>query len=206
MGKSKRPLFLAVAVIGVLFAAGIFFFWVDSNAAFAQCGSSVSSCKNCHEVNAKNPVNGSGEWHTKHAFGDFCVFCHGGDVQATVKTVAHTGMYYPLADPKQSCQSCHTTDTNERAQVYATILKIDLKNQGGAAPASGNTGNGSSSADTTNNALKPIDSPGDTHASGAIIDFNRRYDLEVLGLSDQSRTGNMILVGLGLFFAVVGLG
>ncbi len=50
--------------------------------AAAQCGSSASSCKSCHETQAQDPVNTEGEWHTQHAFGDFCEFCHAGNVQA----------------------------------------------------------------------------------------------------------------------------
>ncbi|MFN8594785.1 MAG: hypothetical protein U0559_01170 [Anaerolineae bacterium] len=31
-------------------------------------------------------------------FGDFCEFCHGGNVQATDKVEAHTGMVEPMGD------------------------------------------------------------------------------------------------------------
>ena len=29
------------------------------------------------------PVANNGDWHKVHAFGDFCEFCHAGNVQAT---------------------------------------------------------------------------------------------------------------------------
>ena len=92
----------------------------------AQCGSSASSCKTCHEVNAKDPVNAVGDWHVSHAFGDFCEFCHAGNVQASDETAAHEGMIAPLSDPKGSCQSCHADDYLDKAQVYASVLNVSL--------------------------------------------------------------------------------
>ncbi len=92
-----------------------------------QCGSQASSCKNCHEVQAQKPVNNDGTgWHESHAFGDFCIFCHAGNDQATDEVAAHTGMVPPLSDIKSACQQCHTADLTERAQVYATTLNIKL--------------------------------------------------------------------------------
>jgi hypothetical protein len=93
----------------------------------AQCGSQTSSCKDCHEVQGKDPVNNDGTgWHQSHAFGDFCILCHAGNEQATDKAAAHVGMVPPLSDIKASCQSCHPSDVNERAQVYAKALNISL--------------------------------------------------------------------------------
>ena len=63
----------------------------------AQCGSAASSCKNCHEVKGEDAVNAKGDWHTQHAFGDFCEFCHAGNVQAADKTAAHQGLVANLA-------------------------------------------------------------------------------------------------------------
>ncbi len=168
----------------------------------AQCGASSSSCKNCHEVNAKHPVNGSGEWHVKHAFGDFCAFCHGGNVQAVQQDLAHKDMVYPLANPKASCQSCHPADTVAKAEVYAKALGVDLNAAagGGSSGAMGGTG----TSDPANIESKPIPPPGEHNASGALIDYNRRYDVEVLGIFDSSRTGNLILAGFAVFFFVLG--
>ncbi len=100
-----------------------------------QCGSQASSCKNCHEVQAKDSVNNDGTgWHESHAFGDFCTFCHAGNDQATDEVAAHTGMVPPLSDVKSACQMCHTEDLMERAQVYATILNVKISD--GAATSS----------------------------------------------------------------------
>lgn len=92
-----------------------------------QCGSQASSCKNCHEVQAKDPVNNDGTgWHESHAFGDFCIFCHAGNDQATDETAAHTGMVPPLSDVKSACQQCHPDDLMDKAQVYATKLNVKI--------------------------------------------------------------------------------
>ena len=63
--------------------------------ASAQCGSQASSCKNCHEVQGKDPVAKKDLWHIDHAANDYCEFCHAGNVQATDKDKAHVGMVQP---------------------------------------------------------------------------------------------------------------
>ncbi len=93
---------------------------------FAQCGSQASSCKSCHEVAGEAPVNDKGDWHVSHAFGDFCEFCHGGNVQSPDKAEAHTGMVEPLGDLKLNCASCHAKDYQAKAEVYATTLGVTL--------------------------------------------------------------------------------
>jgi hypothetical protein len=93
---------------------------------FAQCGSQASSCKSCHEVAGEAPVNDKGDWHVSHAFGDFCEFCHSGNVQATDKAEAHTGMVEPLGDLKLNCASCHAKDYQAKAEVYAKTLGVTL--------------------------------------------------------------------------------
>ena len=121
--NQKRITFIIVA-IGVLLVTGSFFLMTATPAA-AQCGSQASSCKNCHETQAQDPVNNDGTtWHTQHAFGDFCYLCHAGNNQATDKVAAHTGMVAPLADINASCKSCHPDDTLAKAQVYATTLGV----------------------------------------------------------------------------------
>ncbi|HID54199.1 MAG TPA: hypothetical protein EYP41_19445, partial [Anaerolineae bacterium] len=100
--------------------------------AAAQCGSSASSCKNCHEVQGEFPVNSDGtNWHEAHAFGDFCEFCHAGNVQATDKEGAHTGMEAPLDNIQASCGNCHAADLVERAGVYAAALGVEIGAGGG---------------------------------------------------------------------------
>ncbi len=98
-------------------------FFLPPRSVSAQCGSQASSCKNCHETQAQDPVNNDGTaWHTQHAFGDFCYLCHAGNNQATDKVAAHTGLVSPLADIDASCKSCHPNDTLTFAQTYAATL------------------------------------------------------------------------------------
>ncbi|MCB8981602.1 MAG: hypothetical protein H6657_29695, partial [Ardenticatenaceae bacterium] len=87
MTKLKSPIALwSLFLGGVILMVGLM--WPQT--ANAQCGSSASSCKNCHEVQAVDPVNNDGtSWHEAHAFGDFCEFCHAGNVQATDEAGAH---------------------------------------------------------------------------------------------------------------------
>lgn len=174
--------------------------------AQAQCGSSATSCKNCHEVNAEYPVNGSGDWHITHAFGDFCAFCHAGNVQATEQDAAHTGMIYPLSDPQGSCQACHPEDYMAQAQVYAVALGVDLGAEGSAGGAAGSTGGtgGGEGANPADVPPEPIPPPGERHASGALIDYNRRYEIEVLGRLDTSQAGNLILAVAALGLLALG--
>ena len=92
----------------------------------AQCGSQASSCKNCHEVKGEDSVNAKGDWHVSHAFGDFCEFCHGGNVQATDKGAAHQGMVQPLGDVKTNCSSCHADNYQAKAETYAKTLGVTI--------------------------------------------------------------------------------
>jgi hypothetical protein len=126
----RRSFWLLLSVAVPLALLG-FFAW--PRPVEAQCGSSASSCKNCHEVQRKAPVNQNGAWHTGHAFGDFCEFCHGGNVKAKDQAAAHTGMTLQVVDVKASCQSCHPDDSAARAEKYAAILGRPLGN-GGSAP------------------------------------------------------------------------
>jgi hypothetical protein len=156
-------------------------------------------------VNAQHPVNASGEWHVSHAFGDFCEFCHAGNVQAVEKDAAHKGMIYPLSDPQGSCASCHPKDFSDKAQIYAKQLGANI----GAKPnttSGGTTSAESSKPAVTNVESKPIPAPGENKASGALIDYNRRYEIEVLGITDTSQLGNLILALIGLSLLVVGFG
>lgn len=196
--RKSRLLFVAVG-LALLPLGGLFF----ASPVGAQCGSSASSCKNCHEVNAKYPVNNSGDWHVSHAFGDFCAFCHAGNVQAVDESAAHEGMIYPLSDLQGSCQSCHPNDLMDKAQVYAVALGVDLTAASGSGTSSGGSG-GSESTDLSIIASEPIPAPGERNASGALIDYNRRYDIEVLGMTDTSRIGDLILVIAGGLLLVVG--
>ena len=120
----------------------------------AQCGSQASSCKNCHEVKGEDPVNSKGEWHTAHAFGDFCEFCHGGNVQATDEAAAHQGLVAPLDDIKTNCSSCHADDFQTRAEKYGTALGVTIgASTGGSTPPSADS---AASSDTTTQPAQQI--------------------------------------------------
>ena len=99
--------------------------------ASAQCGTTASSCKTCHETQGKYPVKTKGEWHTRHAFGDFCTYCHGGNSRAADQPGAHTGLVKPLADVNVTCSVCHIDDCNTRAQKYASALGVSVGQDGG---------------------------------------------------------------------------
>ncbi len=195
----KRLIELLTIPTGVLLILTAALLW--PRAAQAQCGASASSCKNCHEVNAQYPVNTSGDWHISHAFGDFCAFCHAGNVQAKEQSPAHEGMIYPLSDPQGSCQSCHPADYLDLAQVYATALGVDL---GGSAPGAISSGGSGAASELAALASEPISPPGERYASGALIDYNRRYAIEVLGHLDDSTVGNTILAVIGVALLIVG--
>jgi hypothetical protein len=133
MQIKKRYLLLLTTGILTLIVTGVALAIVQP--VKAQCGSQASTCKNCHEVQAKDPVNNDGtSWHKAHAFGDFCYICHAGNNQATDKVAAHTGMVSPLADVKASCAQCHPNDLDARAQVYASALGVKV-GTGSSAPA-----------------------------------------------------------------------
>ena len=158
--------------------------------AAAQCGSSSSSCKNCHETQKQDPVNTQGAWHTQHAFGDFCEFCHAGNVKATDKTGAHTGMVDPLADVKGSCQSCHPNDYMDRAKTYADALGKTISAT--AAPAGPSPSTANTTVTTTATSIAPCGPTAPT--GGQTIDLNNAY--AGLNLPPPNTLGNLALVGL----------
>lgn len=171
--------FLIPIALGVVVLLGLMILWPAANAS-AQCGSQASSCKNCHEVQGKDPVNNDGTgWHQGHAFADFCYACHGGNNQSMDQDAAHTGMTPPMDDVQTACQACHPTDLMDRAQVYATILGIDLAAGGGA------TSGGSSSNDSGGAASTAPTAPDSTTSAAPapalalndseVIDYNLRY-------------------------------
>ncbi|MCC7446448.1 MAG: hypothetical protein IT324_03480 [Anaerolineae bacterium] len=209
MRRPFPPFFLILIGVSLLVLAGLLTLSPQVSPVDAQCGTSASSCKNCHEVNAKHPVNASGEWHVSHAFGDFCSFCHAGNVQATDEKEAHEGMIGPLSDPKGSCAACHADDYEKKAAVYATALGAKINPDGGKPAGGSGSGEVESEQVKANASIesKPIDPPGEKYASGPLIDYNRRYDMEVLGKTDGSPVGNFILavmaVGLTVFGAAL---
>jgi hypothetical protein len=190
---NPRIRYLIPIFLGALLIAG-FFLFLNTTRTSAQCGSQASSCKNCHETQAQDPVNNDGTaWHTSHAFGDFCYICHGGNSQTTDKTQAHTGMVAPLSDIKAACQQCHPNDLEARAQVYATALGVEIGSgtvptttvsaSATATPAS--TGSAASAPVTT--ALN-VDDPN-------VVNYTQRYDEIVLG-QHPVNWGNVILIAM----------
>ncbi len=177
----------------------------------AQCGTQASSCKNCHEVEARDPVNTQGAWHIDHAFGDFCEFCHGGNVAATEQDPAHEAMYYPLGDVALSCASCHPADYEDLALQYAGTLGVGIDT---AVAAAGETSAGSppagdegavEAAPSAQGEAAPAETGDDT--GGAVIDLNDRYADRESEATARVNVGNIILgvmlVGLIGVFGVL---
>lgn len=164
----------------------------------AQCGSQASSCKSCHEVKGEDPVNSEGEWHIAHAFGDFCEFCHGGNVQAVDRAAAHQGLVQPLGDVKANCAACHD-DYEAKAQVYAVALGVTI----GTGGASSSNASQPPSQPSNPSPAEPAAPPAAPAAAPAeIIDYVAQYE------AAQARpvsVGNVI-VGTLLALAVLGGG
>ncbi|MHB1134913.1 MAG: hypothetical protein ACYC4L_21290 [Chloroflexota bacterium] len=179
MRRQNIALFFLLAI-----AAAALVFLSQPPPVAAQCGSSTSSCKDCHEVKKQAPVNAKGAWHTGHAFGDFCEFCHGGNVKAKEQATAHVGLTAPLADVKASCQSCHASDYADRGQIYATALGLTV---GTGGPAAGAPAAGSGAA--VSGDCGPAVPTG-----GQGIDLNKVY---AETLSPRSfNPGNSVLLGM----------
>ena len=209
MHARKFYLYIPMSILMLL---GITLLWPTAPAE-AQCGSQASSCKNCHEVQGEDPVNNDGtDWHESHAFGDFCEFCHAGNVQATDIDGAHTGMVPPLSDVEAGCASCHPDNLEEVAEVYAVSLGVTVGDGGDAptAPAADDTSTVESDAPVASNntvvessestGLAPtelmVDDPNTT-------DYVARYDELVLGITPKN-WGNIAIVGLIAIIIVAG--
>ncbi|MEW5985093.1 MAG: hypothetical protein AB1791_00500 [Chloroflexota bacterium] len=174
--------------------------------ADAQCGTQASSCKNCHEVQAQDPVNSEGDWHVSHAFGDFCEFCHAGNVQSLVKEEAHVGMVYPLDDLDTNCLSCHPNDVQEKAQVYAVALGVTVGSgaTGSTPPTGGDSGSAEPAAPAPTPAPETSAPAAEPATGGEIIDYNSQYTRTVEQQKEPVNMGNVILIIL--FVALSGLG
>lgn len=204
----KKYHFLIPIAFGTLILVSLLFLLPTSQAS-AQCGSQASSCKNCHEVQGKDPVNNDGKsWHTAHAFGDFCYACHGGNNQSMDEATAHTGMVAPLSDPKIACQSCHPNDLDARVKVYTDILGVPASSGTGSTPAA----TGAAPAATATPVPAAAGSTGGTSGGGTtietgssnVIDYNQQYETTVLGRRFIN-WGNVI-VGLLIVLIIVGGG
>jgi hypothetical protein len=131
MRIKKEAFYTVLFSIFLMFVAA---FWVAPRISEGACGAAASSCKNCHEIKGEMKVNAKGDYHTQHAFGDFCVFCHSGNTAATNKAEAHEGMVKPLGNLEQSCASCHPDDFQDRAKGYGAVIKSQ-GSPGGSGPA-----------------------------------------------------------------------
>ncbi len=195
---------ITLIMIGLLICAIVGLSLATTNPANAQCGSQASSCKNCHEVQGQDPVNNDGtEWHSAHAFGDFCYICHAGNNQVMDETEAHTGMVAPLYDIQASCQQCHPNDLEALAQVYADILGVDI---GSGGPAASSTGAGGPTAGAV--LLNPVSAPVGSELvidDANLINFVQRYEEIVLGKKPVN-PGNIILFVLIGLIALGGAG
>ena len=205
----RKVRYLLLSGLGALLLAAVILMWPTANAG-AQCGSQASSCKNCHEVQAKDPVNNDGTgWHVSHAFGDFCYICHAGNNQSMDKVTAHTGMVDPMSDVKAACQSCHPNDLMERAQVYATTLGITVGEAAAAASEPTVSASGTMTQTLTTGAAAGSSAGSGGQAGGGtgrttggselvtgsneVVDYNQRYAETVLG-QRLINWGNVILV------------
>jgi hypothetical protein len=155
-------------------------------------------------VQGQDPVNADGTgWHQSHAFGDFCYICHAGNNQAKDKAAAHEGMVDPLSDVKAACQQCHVADLQERAQVYASALEVEI-GSGSSNPVSGSPEaapvSAASAPVTASNPCNEIvvDDPN-------AVNYAQNYDEIVLGKTPVN-WGNMILIGMIGLMAVGGGG
>jgi len=196
MTTSWKPILISSA--GVLLFVGALVLMTPSPAA-AQCGSQASSCKNCHEVQGQLPVNAIGDWHISHAFGDFCQFCHAGNVQAMEAETAHQSMVAPLADPVASCGACHPTDAHVLAVVYGTALGVEVGTGGGGTAATSPTA-------VANQPCPPaaVDVAASLPAAD-IIDYNTQYAQTVEG-QGELQPGNLILGALIVLIVLGGGG
>ena len=195
--RSKKVAFIFLGAGFILLVAVGMLFLLPPSQAKAQCGSQASSCKNCHETQAQDPVNADGTaWHTQHAFGDFCYLCHGGNNQSTDKTTAHTGMVAPLSDINTSCKTCHPADTQAKAQIYATTLGQQIGT--GAAPTPASNQPAATPAPAVSG---PAPAQAAVVPAANLVDYSQRYDQTVLGKKPVN-IGNIILIVMiaGLLF------
>ena len=197
----RKKLYMTFVFMGilVLIVAGIALAFVQP--VKAQCGSQASSCKNCHEVQGKDPVNNDGTgWHQSHAFGDFCYICHAGNQQATDKDAAHAGMVPPLSDVKAACQSCHAQDLDARVKVYADKLGVQA---GSGAPAASSSPTPAAPAVNNQSPSQPSSSGPVVVENGPVIDYVQQYNESVTGKTPIN-WGNIIVAIMIVVIVIVG--
>ena len=200
----RRRLYAAIVILGVGVTVASAIALLSVQVASAQCGSQASSCKNCHETQAKDPVNNDGTgWHQSHAFGDFCYICHGGNSQSLDETAAHTGMVDPMSDVQTACAQCHPNDLQARVDVYAAKLgkTVSAATAPAAAPTATTTA-GSAAAMTTAQPAAAAAQATLSPDNPNLVDYVQRYNENVLG-QRPTNWGNVIL---GILIAVMVVG
>lgn len=198
---SRKPYSLILFGMSMLLTAGLLVVW-PVGPANAQCGSQASSCKSCHEVQAQDPVNADGTgWHQSHAFGDFCYICHAGNPQSPVLEEAHTGMVAPLSDVNAACAQCHPGDLMERAQVYASMLGVEI-GQGGSTESGGDDATPDGGETASQPTAKASAPSAMVFSGGEVVDYVQQYDESVLGVKPVN-WGNLLLI---FMIAMVGAG
>lgn len=203
MGYLRRNTGILWLSLPVAIVAFVVLSWPQP--ASAQCGSSASSCKNCHEVQGEYSVNSSGDWHVSHAFGDFCEFCHAGNVQATEAEAAHTGMVYPLEDVNAGCAGCHPSDTVQRAEVYAVALGVTVGTGDGGDGAGNDAGEVEAApADTEAEPPAAAVEASSEGGQGEIVDFNSQFARTAEGQRPPLNVGNAILAVMSVGLAALG--
>ena len=164
--KSRKWSLLAL-IFGVFGVVLLGSFWLTPpKVTEAACGASTSSCKTCHEVKGEDPVSKKGDWHTQHSFGDFCQACHLGAATETDKAKAHVGLVKPLAQPDQTCASCHPSDSAARVVKYGGTASA---NPVGNTPATPSTPEGIGSSTPSAAAIQV---PTKSNPNFDLIDFN----------------------------------
>lgn len=198
MPSRKSYFIVPLSVLLIIIVLGL---WPTKEAS-AQCGSQASSCKNCHEVQGEFPVNNDGtDWHQSHAFGDFCEFCHAGNVQAPEADAAHVGLVPPLDDVKAGCSTCHADDLMEKAEVYAAALGVEIGTGGGSGTAVSTTSTAADGDASTNNTVQPVVATAVTFSPEIdlndpnMVDYVQRYNELVLGIH-PTNWGNVVLLVL----------
>ncbi len=203
----RRTLYAAVVILGVGVTIASAIALLSVQVASAQCGSQASSCKNCHETQAKDPVNNDGTgWHQSHAFGDFCYICHAGNSQSLDKTAAHTGMVDPMSDVQTACGQCHPNDLQARANVYSA--KLGTSANAPATPAAAPSASPTEAAGNapTATAAAPASVAQPTLAAGDpnLVDYVQRYNQQVLH-QEPTNWGNIVLIALVVLLLLAGI-
>lgn len=203
----RRHLYAAVVILGVSVTIASAIALLSVQVASAQCGSQASSCKNCHETQAKDPVNNDGTgWHQSHAFGDFCYICHAGNSQSLDKTAAHTGMVDPMADVQTACAQCHPNELQARVDVYAAKLGTTVNAAASPAAAPSASPTEAAGSVTAATAAVPASVAQPTLAAGDpnLVDYVQRYNQQVLH-QEPTNWGNIVLIALVVLLILAGI-